>query len=184
MAISLKEGWVAYTTAEFTLALPERWQVIDVGREGIEAILDLVKNLNADWAQSVTQMLSAEAMQEALRLWAMDTQPAGVGYATANISYQQQPFAMRVEPLLIQLENAYKQFGLQVLSTQAGLEINGLEAGRLAVRVTVGPFAIKQYQYLYAQGKDLWILTLAVDETAWESYEPVFTEIAGSFRLE
>ncbi len=184
VALPLKEGWLEYATAEFRIALPERWQVVDVGREGIEAILALVKNLNTDWAKNINQMISAEAMQEALRLWAMDTEPAGVGYATANITHQQQPFAMRIGPLLAQLESAYKQFGIEVVSTESGLEINGLEAGRIVLRATVGPFAVKQNQYLYVRGKDLWMLTLAVDETVWESYEPTFVEIAESFRLE
>jgi len=184
VAVPLKEGWLEYATGEFRLALPERWQVVDVTQEGIEAILDLVKNLNTDWAQNITQMISAETMQKALRLWAMDPEPAGIGYATANVILQEQPFPMRATSLLTQLESAYKQFGLEVLSSEGGLEINGLEAGHIVLRLAMGPFAVQEDQYLYVRGKEAWMVTLAVDETAWESYEPIFDEIAHSFRLE
>lgn len=172
MAAPLEEGWVEYDTGEFRVALPEQWEVIDVGQEGIEAILGLVENLDNEWAQSISGMISAEAMQEALRMWAMDPEPAGVGFATANISYQQQPFSMRTNMLIIQLEAAYEQMGFEVVSSDSGLEINGLDAGRIGVRLAMRPFGVQQYQYLYARDTDLWIVSLAVDETVWEITGP------------
>ena len=129
-------------------------------------------------------MISAEAMQEALRMWAMDPEPAGVGFATVNVSHQQQPFSMRTNMLIIQLETAYEQMGFEVLSSDSGLEINGLDAGRIGVRLAMGPFGIQQYQYIYVRDTDLWIVTLAVDENVWETYEPIFVQIGESFRLD
>jgi hypothetical protein len=155
-----------------------------VGQEGLEAILALVENLDSEWAQSISGMISAEAMQEALRMWVMDPEPAGVGYATVNISYQQQPFSVRTNMLIIQLEAAYEQMGIEVVSSESGLEINGLDAGRIGIRLMMGPFGIQQYQYLYVLDTDLWIVTMAVDENEWETYEPIFVQIAESFRLD
>ena len=51
------------------------------------------------------------------------------------------------------------------------------------IRLQMGPLAVKQYQYAYVQEGDIWMLSLAVDETMWSEYEPTFTTIAESFRL-
>jgi hypothetical protein len=58
-----------------------------------------------------------------------------------------------------------------------------MKAARFMIRLQMGPLAVKQYQYAYVQEGDIWMLSLAVDETMWSEYEPTFTTIAESFRL-
>lgn len=176
-------GWRGYETAKFFIALPEEWETIDVDKEGIEAIMNVLRGLNAEWAQNLINTFSNEAIQEALKFWAKDIQPAGTGYASANVTYQAMPYSISRDDLCIQLPAAYQQMGLDLLDTQCDLEINGLEAASFTNRLSAGVLAIKQVQYIFVNQKDLWSVTLAVDETAWEQYLNTFEGIAESFQV-
>lgn len=178
------DTWNDHAASGFHIALPERWEVVDVDREGVEAILSMLETLNTEWARNTTAMLSAEGVQEMTKLWAMDSEPAGVGYATMTITHQSQPFPIRVEDLCAQLESAYQQMGFEVVAVECGLKINELDAGRSIVRLPVGALAVKEYQYWYVQGRSVWVVSMAVDETKWSEYEPIFATIAESFMVD
>ncbi len=165
------------------LALPAQWEAVNVDREGIESILNILKGLDSEWARNAAQMFSAEAIQQSIKFWAMDTKPAGAGYASVNVTFQQTPFATSSDDLCIQMPSVYKQMGIKLLDTECGLEINELEAARFTVSLRAGPFAVKQYQYIYTQGRNIWVMTLAVDEMQWTKYQITFETIAESFRL-
>jgi hypothetical protein len=173
-----------YSAAGFHIALPERWEVVDLDEEGVEALIAVLENLGTEWAQNVSSMMSAEAIQESMKLWAMDPVPAGIGFATINVQHQVQPFAIEPDVMLAQLEVVYEQMGIEMVGSESGMDINGLEAIRAEIRAPVGPMAVKQFQYVYIQGRDLWSVTLAVDENEWSAYEPVFVQIAESFRVD
>jgi basic membrane protein A len=183
VAIDIPEGWVLYIAGDLALALPERWQAIDVTEEGVEAIFDTASALNEEWAQNLTAMFSAEAMKDKLKFWALDPKLAGSGFATVNVTQDAMPFALDAETLAGQLESVYEQMGLTVLAVEKDLEINGLDAARATIEAGVGPFTVRQDQYILVQDTDIWILTLAVDQTAWEDYEPTFATIAQTFHL-
>jgi len=177
-------GWREYTVSGFRIALPEQWEVIDIDREGMDAILTLTRGLNTEWAQNTAAMLTSEGMQEMMKLWAMDTEPAGTGYANVNVVFQSMPFNVKIDDLCVQMDTAYQQMGITLLNSECGLEINGLDVGRFDVQVGVGAFAIKQYQYVYADGRNMWSVSLGVDETQWPKYTYTFVTIAESFRVD
>ncbi len=180
----LPQGWIDYGTGGFHVALPEAWEVIDIDQEGIEVIFDRLKGLDDKWAQSVTDMISSEQAGESFKLWAMSPEPAGVGFPTLNVQFQTMPVAMEVFPLMYQLEAMYEQMGIEVITLEPERHINGLNAGRISLRYTYGPFSMRNYQYVFADGRDLWILNMVVDETEWSDYEPIFAQIGGTFRLD
>ena len=177
-------GWREYAVSGFYIALPEQWDVIDIDREGIDAILNLLRGLNTQWAQTTTAMFSSETMQEMMKLWAKDTKPAGVGYASVLGVFQSMPFIVESDDLCVQIPSAYQQMNITLLDSECGLEINGLDVGRFETQIGVGAFAIKQYQYVYVDGRKMWTLTLSVDETQWSKYISTFETIAESFRVD
>jgi hypothetical protein len=179
----LPAGWQNHESSGFYLALPQGWETVSVDKEGIEAIQTILKGLNTEWAQNASSMLTTEAVQNALKFWAMDTKPAGIGYAAVNVSFQAMPFTTAIEDICLQMKAAYEQVGVDVLESECGLEINQLPVARYTLRLVVNSFAIKQYQYVYVQGRNMWALTLAVDETVWAKYQPIFETIAQSFGL-
>lgn len=180
----LMSGWRGHAASGFYIALPERWESVDVEKEGIEAIWNLLEGINTEWARNIITMFSAEAMQEMIKFWAMDSEPAGIGYATANITFQPQAFPIEVDDLCILMPSLYEQMGIEMIEAECGLKINGLDAARFMTRLQMGPLAVKQYQYVYVQKGGLWTLTLTVDETEWSEYEPIFVTIAESFRVD
>ena len=182
--IPLPMGWLEYTVSGFHIALPEQWEIIDIDKEGIDTILNLLRGLNNQWAQSTAAMFSSEAMQEMMKLWAMDTKPAGIGYASVNVAFRSMPFVVESDDLCVQMASAYQQVGITLLDSECGLEINGLDVGQFEIQIGIGAFAIKQYQYVYVQGRKMWTLTLAVDETQWSKYTSTFVTIAESFRVD
>lgn len=181
----LPVGWRYHVASGFRIALPQRWNAVDIDKEGFESLWNLLKTLPSDWARNITSMVSAETMRQILKFWAMDSQPAGMGYATANVTSQSQPFSIKIEDLCSQMSSLYKQMGVELMATNCGLKISNLEVARFTVRLRMGTLAVKQYQYVYLQGgRRLWALTLAVDETAWSEYEPTFVTVAESFRAD
>jgi hypothetical protein len=179
----LPEGWQDYGGEGFALALPESWNVVEVDREGIEAILEMLENLGSEWGEAVAASLSAEQMEEALKLWAMDSELAGLGFATLNLQHQDLPLPLPASMFLDQIEAMYEQLEVEVLSVEPDMQINDLEAGRICVRLDQGLAVVQMCQYVYVQDRDLWALTLGVDEEAWSEYEPIFAQIAGTLRL-
>jgi hypothetical protein len=129
-------------------------------------------------------MLSAEAMRELLQFWAMDPEPAGIGYATLNVASQPQILPMEIDDLCSLLPSVYEQMGVEVVEARCGLEINGLDAARFLISLEMGPFALKEFQYVYLTEDAVWTLTYAADAAKWSEYKPVFAKSAKSFRLD
>jgi Tol biopolymer transport system component len=179
----LPEGWRGYIVSGFYIALPEQWVTVNIDKEGIESILNLIKDLNAEWAQNITAMVSAEDYQETAKFWAVDADPAGVNYASANIIFQSLPFSGSSDDVCVEVPTAYEQMGIELLDIECGLEIGLLDIAHLTARLRSDSLAAIQDQYFYVQGQNSWILTLSVDEVQWAEYQPIFNTIADSFRV-
>jgi hypothetical protein len=178
----LPAGWQDYSVSDFSIGLPEGWEAVDVDREGVEMILNVLTNLDTDWAQNTAEMFSAEEMEEMLKFWAMDMAPAGLGYASVNVMFQSLPFPIKVSDMCAEMPSAYNQMGIELLDMNCDLEINGLDAAQFMTILHSGFGSVQQYQYLFLSGRNMWSLTLAVDETEWRDYKSVFETIAETFR--
>ena len=178
----LPAGWQDYTVSGFSIGLPEKWEAVDVDREGIDMILSVLQYVDSDWAKNSADMLSADEMEEMLKFWAMDMDPAGLGYASINVMFQSLPFPIRVSDMCAEMPSAYSQMGIELLDINCNLEINGIPAAQFMTILHSNFGSVQQYQYLFMRGKNMWSMTLAVDETEWASYKPVFETIAETFR--
>jgi hypothetical protein len=156
---------------------------VDINKEGIEAIRDMIQSIDTEWAQNVEPLITTEGMEEMMKLWAMDPEPAGVGYATVNITSQELPIANSTKSMSRQLESAFEQMGVEVLDVETDLLINNLDSARITLRLIMGPFSIKEYIYLFSVGQTMWMITFAVDETASYDYEGLFESVANSFHV-
>jgi basic membrane protein A len=167
----------------FYVALPDQWEVINVEVEGVEAILDLLSAVDEEWAQASAGMFTAEGMSEMIRLWALDPEPAGIGYASVNIVQETNPFPISLEDLCTQMPALYEMMDLEVLQTECDLEINNQEAARFTLRLNLGIFSIIEYMYVIVNENDLWMMTFAIGENESAEYEPLFNEIADTWRI-
>lgn len=182
--IPSSDAWQEHTVSGSHIALPERWTVVDIDQEGAEAIFDILETLDTEWARNYTAMFSAEAVLQVMKFWAIDPEPAGVGYATVNVAKQSMPFPLVIDDLCAQSQSLYEQMGAEVLSIECGLKINGLDAGRSTIRLPIGPLAFKEYQYFYMHERSMWAVTLGTDETEWAEYEAIFVRAGESFRVD
>jgi hypothetical protein len=176
-------GWQDHSAGGFSVALPERWQVIDVDQEGIAAIQANLKALDTEWARNTSQMLESEGMQEMMKFWATDPEPAGLGFASMNVTSQPTFIALKAKDVATQTKTAIERFGAEIVEVKSGLSINGLDAARLTVRLPFSAGSIKEYAYIFVQGRKVWAVTFGVDEEMWSDYEPVFATAALSFRV-
>ena len=181
---SMLADWREHSTSGYHIALPDHWEVVDVGEEGIETILDSLEGTNAEWAQNITTMFSAKAMRDMTEFWAMDPEPAGIGYATVYITYQSQPFPLTIDVLCALMPSMFEPMGIELVHTECGLTVNDLDAARFLTSLPTDSMNLKQYQYAYVREGNIWTLALTVDETEWSEYEPTFAAIAESFRVD
>jgi hypothetical protein len=181
---SVSEGWHYHSASDFHIALPERWQAVNVDEEGFDALWRMMEGVNTEWAQNITALFSSETARELIKFWAMDTEPAGFGYATVNISFQAQFYPIKVEDLCVQMPDYYEQIGIELVEADCHLEINRLDGIRLTTLISVGNIVSKGYQYIFVRGTDMWIITFALEESEWEEYEPTFVKIAESFLVD
>ncbi len=172
-----------YSMGGFHISLPARWEVIDIDKEGVDALWEIIEGLETEWAETARAMYNSEAMLEAFDLWAIDYQLAGLGFAVATVLSQELPYAIEAESLCMMMLATYEQMGIEVVDSDCTLEVNGIGAARFVIQIEVEGMVMKQVQYCYLSGTDMWVLSMGVDETAWTEYGPIFIEIAESFRI-
>jgi hypothetical protein len=182
--VPVQAGWRGYTASGFYLALPQSWEAIDIDKAGIQAVLDALKGLDNELARNATKSFSAEQMKNLMKFWAFDKKPAGVGLASVNVIFQTSPFSLDSTVYCAQIPAAYKQLGIELVDSKCGMDINGLDAARFIGRLQTGVMAVKEYQYIFIQERNTWVLTLAVEEGKWAEYQPIFDAIAQSFRVD
>jgi hypothetical protein len=183
MPIDVPQGWVDHAGDGFHIALPEDWQVFNVEEVGFEAIMNMLENLDTEWARNTSALLTSEQIQESFKLMALSPEPAGIGFTNVMVQYQLQPLPLSSQAWIAQFEATYEQLGIEVETSEADLEINGLEAFRIVVRVPLGSLYLEQYQYMYLDNRAMWIVGMTVDETVASDHEATFAEIAETFRV-
>jgi len=180
----IRAGWTDHAADDFHLALPERWQAVDVTQEGIEAVLEAVEKMDSEWAARIAEMYSAEDLKRIIKFWAMDTKPVGGNYANMNVTSQQVPESTTLDDAMTSISTAVKDAGVQVLASGYRARINGLDAARLTLRMRVGSVTVQQYTYVYLRGDKMWVVTYAVDQRYWNTFVNTFASSARSFRAD
>lgn len=180
--INLPEGWTEYTSAEFAIGLPNRWEVVDIDQEGMDAMLELLLDFDPTWADMIESMYATGATAPPV-FFAMDTQMVGAGYANININKDFLPFAVPLKLLCDEFNVVYPEMGFNILESDCALDINGIPAARYLVEMSIGAFTSTQYQYLFLSGRDFWILNFSAEKIGWSEYQPIFISIAETFTL-
>ena len=179
-------GWVEYPAGNFSISLPAEWQAVDVDKEGMEKVFQLVEGLDSPLAEEILEtMLSGDMasmdMADSMKFWAMDAGPEASGNATVNVLMQSLPIPMGSSMLCRYMPRFLEQMGFTVEESECGLERSGLDGGRFETTAKLGETEFRLDMYFYVNKGDVWILSLGVEETRWPKYETVFTEIEESF---
>jgi hypothetical protein len=173
-----------YFVSGFYISLPTRWEVIDIDKEGVDALWEFIAGLETDWADAAQAMFSSEEILEAFDLWAIDSQSSGDSYAVATVLSQELPGPLAAGDLCMVMPATYDQMGIEMVDSDCTLTINGIGAARFVVRLEVEGMPLKQAQYCYISGTDMWVLSMGVSEAEWPEYESILSGIGESFRIE
>jgi hypothetical protein len=179
----LPAGWRMYSVSDFSFMMPEGWDYVDVDKNGIQPLVDMLNKINSDWSRDIVTNVSTSDAQKMLRFWAMDARPAAAGHATVNIGFQSIPGLGTSTDMCPTIQSGYAQAGMEITDLQCGLEINQLDVVKLVGRVRTGAISTIGVQYFYIKGQDNWVMSLVVDEPQWGQYQTDFQKIAESFRV-
>ncbi len=182
-------GWQGFYGEGFFVAIPGGWKGKEASPEDAAALAELLANLEGPQAEMLQAYLSNGALKQAMRFLAIDPHPTTTGY-TSNVVLTRENllFAFTSAEICAQLENVYRQLGIQVVEKQCTLTINGLEAGYLDLRsswtLKCGrSFTVRQRMYFFPQGEALWTLTGSTDEASWPTFEALLEQMAQTFTL-
>jgi tetratricopeptide (TPR) repeat protein len=176
-------GWRDYAETGFSIALPVEWRVTSIDKEGYQAMQFYLQGDSSPSGQAASQALASGTMQRALKFFGAGPHLAGAGYPVVLVLSIPLIFTMTAADLSDALLGAAQQSGQTVLTLDSNLKIDGLDAARITARLQGGTgSSVQEALYACAKGRQLWMILFAVDEQAWNKYEPLFERIAGSFR--
>jgi hypothetical protein len=176
-------GWRYYSESNFEVALPQGWQVVEIEKQGLAPVQELAKSkLPADLAAGISADISSGKAQRTSKLWAIDPQPAGSGYAFIMVGFLTLSNVTTADKLCADMQ-AQQPSG--VIDSQCGLVFNHVEAMRFTERIQADSSVTRQYLNVYLKdGNRTWVLTSVADESVWLNYEPTFNTVAELFRPE
>lgn len=159
----LPAGWVRHQGGDFSIALPEGWQVKEFSQGDSEAIFAELQKTNPQMAQIIG---SAQQLQ-GVALWALAPMEENTSFVD-NLNIRRTPLEgqqvgdlQEVTDVIIE---QYRQYNFEDVAAKAGLEIAGYPAAYATYRMPLttsdgSQVMIQGHQYLVLTGSDLWILS-------------------------
>lgn len=180
--LNLPAGWIEYTTDEFSIGLPESWEIVDIDEEGMQALMDLLSQYDPAWAEALESTYMGEAVTPPI-FFAMDTEMVGMGYSNVNITKETFPLPFPMRDLCAEIDTLYAQMGMNIIDSNCDLSINGLDAARYNIETRVGNITTQQYQYIIRYSTTYYFISLSVDQSGWSNYQSIFEGIGESFTI-
>ena len=185
----MPEGWSKHTTSEFEIWLPEKWEEWEITPETYPQIIINLKQYAPALAQHLESMMNQPGALETMKLFAYDKGSSG---SSMNIVEQDLPPQFQGMPISLgmmmpQFEQMYKQMGMQNISTESGLEINGMDAARVDVDFPMnvtgfGKVTLGMTQYLILSDERMYAITFS-DMKRTAQNKVLFEQIMKSFRV-
>lgn len=170
--------FMEFNTDNISIMLPEDWISIDLDKEGVDAILTILEEVDPALAENITSTITSDEMQEMGEFWAIDSK----GLASANLMMQVLTDYLDSSLVCMMMPGAYREMGLTVNDSRCNFSINQMDVSQFEVEMNVGPLTMAQYQYIYMDNLNMWVLTLSVEKAYWDEYQPIFESIAETFK--
>ena len=166
-------GHRIYESDFIEIELPGGWTATDVSGLGIP-------DLDSSQLPRAYQVsISAIPMKnEELHLFAFDRD-----YRTTLVILANDTDAASVSTQLDRRWALYTWIGVPVSETRAVLVVNGMEAGTMVLEPMHRFELFREKQYLVATEKQTYTLIFSTLARSYQESEPMFEEIAGSFRV-
>ncbi len=173
----LPAGWVRHQGGDFSIALPEGWQVKEFSQGDSEAIFAELQKTNPQMAEII-----GDAQQlQGVALWAFGPVEENTRFVD-NLNVRRTPLEGQevgdMQEVVDALIEQYGQYNFEDVSAKAGLEIGGYPAAYATYRMPLATsdgsqVMIQGHQYLVLTDTDFWILSYSFgpDSTAADIHE-------------
>jgi hypothetical protein len=191
--LTLEPDWIRYEKAEdgFSIALPPRWEQIDMDPQTLGASLDAISEENPELA-TVLEGQARNLVVSGIKFFGFDMTPGAVtaGFAT-NVNVLRQALGVEmsldvfVQVSVAQLKNADIAEG-EV--SQRRVNLAGGEGAELKYRwkltTPLGEtITVAVTQYAVIRGEDVYMVSFGALADQAERYEDLFWRIAQSLQL-
>ena len=176
------EGWERHRTAKIQIDLPETWVFFDPIEQTYEAFLEMLRRQSPELVSRAEKYIAPNL--EEIEVFAFDTESVNI-LDNLAIGFQELLFPTALPTLVNQLEAGWlADPGHRLVSSESDLTVGGLSAGRLVGSASANLSDLMQVQYvLLSEPSTAFILVFASGADSFERLEPVFEEIAQSFRV-
>ena len=179
-------GWTRHSGAGFEIDLPDNWETWEPTAEGTDALIQALEGSDPELAEALRQFTSEMGTSGVLS--AFDTQ-SGELLTALEIYEQESPLPVTIGASIEAGEESVAGIGGTVLSTADDLRIGGARAGRIEYAVTCtcagANVEIIEVDYLVLpEPTHSFLLTFAATAPDYPALEPVFEQIAESFRAQ
>ena len=179
---TVPKGWERHRTANFQIDLPETWVFFDPTQQTYEALLEMLRRQAPELVSRAEEYVAPNL--DEIALFAFDTESVDILHNLV-ISFQEQPSPITLPLLINQLEAAWSADpGRRLVSSDSDLTVGGLSAGRVVLSMTANRSDVILVEYfVLSEPTAAFILTFASGTSSFERLEPVFEQIAQSFRV-
>jgi len=190
---TLEAGWVLYEKPAdgFAIALPPTWRQIDMDPQTLGASLDAIKAQNPELAPQLEGQ-ARSLLEAGIKFFGFDLAPEALATGAAtnvNVLSQSLPAEVSldfyVQLSVGQLENmssVVKPVQQRRVQLAAG-EAEELSYAMNMVAPSGAALALWTDQYLFLQGKAVYVITCTTSQETAPKYTEVFANIGRSFRL-
>jgi hypothetical protein len=190
---TLEPDWQYYGKSEdgFAIALPPRWEQIDMDLQTLDASLDAVKEQNPEMAV-ILEGQARNLVVSGIKFFGFDVSldAMATGFAT-NVNVLKQSLGMEMsldvfaQVSVAQLENMDMILGDV---TQRHVNLAAGEGIELKYRMEMNlpdgkAMTLALTQYAVIRGEDAYVITLSTTDDQAGTYAPIFEKIAQSFQL-
>jgi len=180
---AVASDWEYHSGEGFAVALPSRWLVIQLGEEGVRALMEATANIDEQWAEAVASLVGSEEVMDSLRFFAMDSRRSGNANPVVTVSQQTVPARMSIADLCTQVPAVFQLLGIEVVDSDCSLRVNGVDGAFFLSRFPADSFFILNYQYSFLSEPTVWTLSIVADEDADPEVEEMIATIRDSFIL-
>lgn len=162
-AAALPDDWVEHEGSDFSLGLPQDWQVQEFSQGDMETIFAEMQKTNPQMAEIIG---SAEQLQ-GVALWAFAPAAEGTSFVD-NLNIRRTPLEGQqvgdLSEVTDVLVEQYQQLNFEEVTARADFEIGGFPAAYATYLMPLttsdgSQVKIQGHQYLVLTDTDLWILS-------------------------
>jgi hypothetical protein len=173
-------GWRTYVLESFSIALPEDWRAVDISKQGLAAVEEIVAALDPEMHEQFAGLMTTDILINLITFWAVN--PDAENISQAILAKMGMPTMIEADDLLEQMAATTEEMGIPIVGQTYNLEINGMDVARLATDAETEFYTLRQFQYIYVAENDVWFLSLSAQRDKWDDSRETLIEIAESFQ--